>query len=141
MQPVSYVSCDDSVELPLNERVEYLAIALMHAKSSAIQPEERAPVDFVSDLEDLADVANVQMDIWQAIANSGDSHGMDAEVRIGKVQGLEKGLLTVQEVRALVFLRVSSTKSLKSTAIRRLRSATAAIRVHAFVDQAVGRAR
>lgn len=86
------------MDLPLNERVEYLAIALMHAKSSAIQPEERAPVDFVSDLEDLADVANVQMDIWQAIANAGDSQGMDAEVRISKVQGLEKGLLTVQEV-------------------------------------------
>lgn len=90
---------DYSVELPLNERVEYLAIALMHAKSSAIQPEERAPVDFVSDLEDLADVANVQMDIWQAIANAGDSQGIDAQVRIDKVQGLEKGLLTVQEVR------------------------------------------
>jgi hypothetical protein len=74
----------------------------MHAKSSAIQPEERAPVDFVSDLEDLADVANVQMDIWQTIANAGESHGMEADVRIAKVQGLEKGLLTVQEVSPLV---------------------------------------
>lgn len=95
--------CFSSVELPLNERVEYLAIALMHAKSSATQPEERAPVDFVSNLEDLADVANVQMDIWQTIANAGETQGMDADVRVAKVQGLEKGLLTVQQVSPLGF--------------------------------------
>jgi hypothetical protein len=38
------------------------------------------------------------MDIWQTIANAGESRGMEADVRVAKVQGLEKGLLTVQEV-------------------------------------------
>lgn len=82
-------------------------------------------MDFVSDLEDLADVANVQMDIWQAIANSGDSQGMDDEVRVTKVQGLEKGLLTVQEVRCFSHLAGGLSSCLccfSSTMITRYRS-------------------
>jgi hypothetical protein len=74
----------------------------MHAKSPSTQPDERAPVDFVSDLEDLADVANVQMAIWQVIANAGESQGLSADLRLSKVQGLEKRLLTVQEVSRIV---------------------------------------
>ncbi|KAJ9120621.1 hypothetical protein QFC22_002550 [Naganishia vaughanmartiniae] len=92
------LALNQDVDLPLNERVEYLAIALMHAKSPSTQPDERAPVDFVSDLEDLADVANVQMAIWQVIANAGESQGLSADLRLSKVQGLEKRLLTVQEL-------------------------------------------
>ena len=74
--------------LPLNQRVESLALATLHAKSSSTEASERAPVDFVTELEEQTDVANIQMEIWQAIVNASD---VPDDIKASKVADLENG--------------------------------------------------
>jgi len=76
------------------QRVESLALASMHAKSSTMQNAERAPVDFVTELEETNDVANIQLEIWQAIANEDDM----TEEAVNKADLLQKRLIPISEV-------------------------------------------
>lgn len=83
---------DGPSDLPLDRRVEALALATMHAKSSSTAVDERAPVDFVTELEEQAEVAQIQMEIWQAV------HGVDEPMRGEALKQLEAGLKTVTEL-------------------------------------------
>lgn len=83
---------DGPSELPLDRRVEALALATMHAKSSSTSIDERAPVDFVTELEEQAEVANIQMEIWQAVHEIPEPHRSEA------LKQLESGLKTVTEL-------------------------------------------
>lgn len=79
------------------QRVECLALASMHAKSSTMQDSERAPVDFVTELEETNDVANIQLEIWEAIANDPDV----TEEAASKAEQLQGRLIPISEVSRL----------------------------------------
>jgi hypothetical protein len=85
------------IELPMAQRVECLALASMHAKSSTMQDSERAPVDFVTELEETNDVANIQLEIWEAIANDPDV----TEEAASKAEQLQGRLIPISEVSRL----------------------------------------
>jgi ribosomal 50S subunit-associated protein YjgA (DUF615 family) len=88
---------DNRIPLPMAQRVESLALASMHAKSSTMQEAERAPVDFVTELEEINDVANIQLEIWQAIANDPEV----TEAAAAKAEQLQSRLISISEVRVL----------------------------------------
>jgi len=95
--PNSGQSFLSSIDLPMAQRVESLALASMHAKSSTMQDAERAPVDFVTELEETNDVANIQLEIWQAIANEDDV----TEEAVNKADLLQKRLIPISEVSSI----------------------------------------
>ncbi len=78
-------------------RVQYLSAALANAKSSiqSARVEERATVSEITDLEERSEVANVQAEVWSAVAQQ---DGLDDDVRAEKLALLERRLLDIQTV-------------------------------------------
>lgn len=101
-----------SITLPMAQRVECLALASMHAKSSTMQDSERAPVDFVTELEETNDVANIQLEIWQAIANDPEV----TEEGAAKAEQLQTRLISISEVSHFCLYRVTHL-SMRLTAL------------------------
>jgi len=83
-----------SSEIPLNDRIYYLSQALVNAKSSS-QSSERSNVEFVTDLEEKTEVAQVQVEVARAVREVRNL----SEEQKKQLQGrLEAGLLTINEV-------------------------------------------
>ena len=83
-----------SSEIPLNDRIYYLSQALVNAKSSS-QSSERSNVEFVTDLEEKTEVAQVQVEVARAVREVRNL----SEEQKKQLQGrLEAGLLTITEV-------------------------------------------
>ncbi len=81
--------------IPLNLRVEYLALSVAQAKSSALQPKS-APVDFVNELEERSEVANIQMGMYSEVEKEGKVE--DEMERADVLRKLEEKLWTITEV-------------------------------------------
>lgn len=76
--------------MKLDKRVEYLSLATGNAKSyqvSEVNHQEQAPVEFLNDLEEKLEVANVQMellDVMRTVPNL-DQDGIHRVEVLGSV--------------------------------------------------------
>lgn len=95
-----------SFGMKLDKRIEYLSLALGNAKShqaSEFDEGHQAPVEFLTDLDEKLEVANVQLDIYEQM--KGLRHLSEAGMK--DVEALGSTLLDVTAVRALIHLFVA----------------------------------
>lgn len=107
LDPTKVELTPHSLPLDLLRRVEYLTLALANAKSHAASEYSRleSAVEFLKDLEDSRDTANVQLEIHQEVLNlMARAEGLSPTENPlnnnnwGGLEKLENNLLTMTEV-------------------------------------------
>lgn len=81
------------LRLPLPQRLEYLTLAVANAKSSGSSA--IVSVEFVTDLEEKIEVAQVQIEVLRAVMAS---RNIQEELKVELAKELNSGLLTISEV-------------------------------------------
>jgi nuclear pore complex protein Nup155 len=96
-----------SLPLDLSKRIEYVTLALSNGKSHAASEYSRheSAVEFLKDVEEQLEVANVQLEIHREVrslmARSGELSSFENQLgdTWGGLDRLESNLLTISEVR------------------------------------------
>jgi nuclear pore complex protein Nup155 len=92
------------IDLPLDARLEYLTLAVGNAKSHPISAggKHETAIAFLTDLEEKLDVAQVQLEVYNALVPRLNDPEVGETVKI-----LSKTLLTMSEV--CIFTTVTIT--------------------------------
>lgn len=85
----------DSLQLPLPQRLEYLTLAVSNAKSSGSSRSSGQSVEFLTDLEEKLEVAQVQLEVARTVHESDE---MTPELKTELLARLNERLLTISEV-------------------------------------------
>lgn len=91
-----------SLHLPLPQRLEYLTLAVANAKSTG-SSSRSAPnsVEFLTDLEEKLEVAQVQIEVYRNVYESTD---MEEDLKKDLMERLNERLLTISEVSSRLSL-------------------------------------